>query len=165
MREGDRPGTRGNLKLLGFEGFLPMGAVATDDLPAAPGVYAVICNGFPVPVRRSVGGWFKGKDPTQDVGALTRRLVPGADVLYFGRAEQNSPGRGLRKRVDELLRFGRGQAVGHWGGRYLWQLSNPFANLIAWLPVEAADVKATELRLLEEFRDEHGVLPFANLRL
>ena len=158
-------GSEGHLRGLGFAGFVAMNEVNLADIPLLPGVYAVLRGGEPQVEGRSVGGWFKGKDPSVDVDILTARLNQDADVLYFGKAGQSSSRRGLRKRISELLQFGSGMPVGHWGGRYLWQLSSPFSNLLAWLPLDASEVDSFETVLLTDFRDTHGALPFANLRM
>ena len=69
----------------------------------------------------------------------------------------------LRKRLSQLLRFGAGSAIGHWGGRYLWQLADSADLLIAWKPTPEADPRSEEKQMLDEFVSLHGRLPFANL--
>lgn len=161
-----RIGTVRHLRALGFEGFIPLKEVSLDSIPNVPGVYAVAAAGRPVPIARSVGGWFKGKDPTVGINVLATRLQAGAEVLYFGKADAGAAAkRGLRSRIKELLRFGNGEPVGHWGGRYLWQLLEAETHLIAWLPVIESSAEHLEKELLREFLDEYGVLPFANLRM
>jgi hypothetical protein len=50
----------------------------------------------------------------------------------------------------------------HWGGRFLWQLASSDELLVAWrLERDFADA---ECDLIDEFRDVHGRLPYANLR-
>jgi hypothetical protein len=159
-------GTARHLRAAGFQGFMPMRDLALEDVPHGPGVYAVLAAGQQIPLVRNVGGWFKSKDPTVDLDRLASRIIPGTELLYIGKADSGSKGkRGLRSRIKELIRFGNGEPVGHWGGRYLWQLSDPFQNLIAWLPTSGVAAEEVEKRLLREFLDEHGVLPFANLRM
>lgn len=80
-----------------------------------------------------------------------------------GKADAGRSGRrGIRARFDEYLRFGMGEPIGHWGGRYLWQLAGTDELMICFKP--RTDPRDEETRLLELFRTEHGTLPFANLR-
>lgn len=55
--------------------------------------------------------------------------------------------------------------IGHWGGRYIWQLADADELLVAWHPIswdEAA--REYERRLLAHFGDlDEGRRPFANL--
>ena len=56
--------------------------------------------------------------------------------------------------------------MGHWGGRYLWQLADSSEFVIAWQesPTEV-NPRDEEKQLLRRFRETHGRLPFANLRI
>jgi hypothetical protein len=126
-------------------------------LPDGPGIYMVIApEGFaPLFLDRGTGGWFKGKDPNVPVENLRSRWVQGARDLYIGMTEWS-----LRTRVWDLLRFGHGELVPHWGGRHLWQLKDSGKLLLRWREHEAP--VREEARLLEEFESRYGRLPFAN---
>lgn len=41
-------------------------------------------------------------------------------MVYIGKA-----GTTLRKRLNQYLKFGNRQNIGHWGGRYIWQIKIP----------------------------------------
>ena len=161
-----RPWSADALREGGFVGFVPLATLEADDVPEAPGVYAVLrpSTAPPVFLDASTAGHFKGKVPSATVEVLTRKWVEGAEVVYIGKATPGSAGRrGLRRRLDEFRRFGAGEPVGHWGGRYLWQLADHAELLVAWnTPDEDASV--VESRMLRDFVAHYGVLPFANLR-
>jgi hypothetical protein len=55
--------------------------------------------------------------------------------------------------------------VGHWGGRYIWQLADAAELLVAWRELDdAGTARNDERRLLERFAElHHGQRPFANL--
>lgn len=53
------------------------------------------------------------------------------------------------------------KAVGHQGGRYLWQLAGAEEFLVAWKAV--ANPTAEENRILSEFFQHFGAYPFANI--
>jgi hypothetical protein len=93
---------------------------AEDKVPKTGGVYVVIRTeiGPPSFLKKSIGGWFKGKDPTVPAQALTADWVDGAEVVYIGKADE------LRRRLGQFAKFGAGEAIGHWGGRLIWQLAN-----------------------------------------
>ncbi len=153
--------TRERLDDLGFTGFLSVRSlVATRclEVPAGEGVYVVVRPTLSRPtfLTRSVGGWFKGKDPTVDVAVLRRRWLADTPVLYFGKA-----GTSLRRRVSALIAYGSGKPVSHQGGRYLWQVSGSPAFMIGWNACSTSRVR--ESILLAEFEKAHGQLPFANL--
>jgi hypothetical protein len=148
--------TRQHMQDIGFIGFIPLlGDLAR--VPERACIYTVVWDGStqPTVTERSTGGRFKQKDPTVDVAAAQAKLIPGCETLYIGRAKNG------RDRLELLARFGRGQPVGHWGGRYLWQLQEPTRLLVAWR--EEADPVRAEAELLDEFESHFGRLPYANL--
>jgi hypothetical protein len=65
----------------------------------------------------------------------------------------------------QFARFGAGEPVGPWGGRFIWQLNDSDSLLVAWHVVTWDELaRAYEKRLLARFAVLHrGVRPFANL--
>jgi hypothetical protein len=145
------------LKSIGFEGFVALRSVGTS-VPSAPGTYVVLSDGTADPSFAAVsqGGWFKGRNPAVAVDQLASKWVHGAQVVYIGQ------GSNLRRRISQLARFGLGHPVGHWGGRYLWQLDDCADLTIAWRRDD--EPTQAETALLSRFVARHGRLPFANLR-
>ena len=149
-----------------FRGFVRFADLDVADVPAAPGVYVVVRTSEEPPrfTAESGAGRFKAKDPAVAVDVLEKNWVEGPEVLYIGKATAGSAGRrGLQKRIDEYRRHGAGEPVGHWGGRFIWQLEDRDDLLVAWNPVEE-DASAVESRMLGDFKERYGALPFANLR-
>lgn len=151
----------------GFLGFRTIRQLETDQcqsVPAQPGVYLILRPATKTPrfLEVSPGGHFKGRNPTVSVERLERDWVPAAAVLYIGKAGGEASGATLRSRLCSYLRFGFGAPVGHWGGRFIWQLHDHAELLVAWKPV--ADARGVEAALIREFRDQFGMRPFANLR-
>lgn len=156
--------TKNDLEGRGYEGFISFAVLragALDRVPRVPGTYVVIApEGAPAFSASSRGGHFKGKDPGVDVGTLEAKWVDDAAVVYVGKAEV------LRRRLNEFCRFGAGAAVGHWGGRYVWQVEGSDEWLVAWKSCEELETAlAAEASMLNLFAEHHnGRLPFANLR-
>ena len=156
------------LRKLGFVGFVRMGSrqnrISLDVIPDAKGVYLVLKADDEAPRfrSRSTGGHFKGKDPTVPVATLKGRWVKNTIVLYVGKAGGQESRATLRSRIEQYVRFGRGQPVGHWGGRYVWQLEESDELLVCWKP--CSDPSGLEKRLVKKFENAYGKLPFANLR-
>ena len=157
--------TRQGLESRGFRGFVPFSGLTGAEIPKVAGVYVVVRPAVspPVFVSTSAAGHFKGRDPSVRVEVLQEAWVEGAEVLYFGKAGSGRDGRrGLRKRLDEYRRFGMGEAVAHWGGRFIWQMDDAGALLVGWWPTPQEDPSDVEARMIAEFVDAYGARPFAN---
>jgi hypothetical protein len=88
--------------------------------------------------------------------ALVSNWVPGAEVVYIGKADQ------LRRRLVQFADFGAGRPVGHWGGRLIWQLADVAALQVAWKATPDCLPIAAEADLISKFRKACGKPPFAN---
>lgn len=157
--------SRVELEERGYEGFVSFTDLrngALSQVPQTPGSYAVMIEGIkPEFIEVSRGGHFKGKDPSVKISALREKWVHGASVAYIGKAEN------MQRRLREFCRFGAGAAIGHWGGRYLWQVAGSDDWLVCWKACEDNETALeAEAALLREFGEAHGGrMPFANLRL
>lgn len=156
--------SRSNLEGRGYAGFVSFTELrngALTHVPREPGAYVVmVADVAPQFSQESRGGDFKGKDPTVDTEILRSNWVEGAVVVYVGKAED------LKRRLNEFCRFGSGVPIGHWGGRYVWQVADSDEWLVCWKSCDEGEIALeAEAALLREFADAHGGrLPFANLR-
>jgi hypothetical protein len=67
-------------------------------------------------------------------------------------------------RLREYMDFGSGKPLGHWGGRYVWQLDGSSDLVVAWKKTPGAVPREAEIELLSRFRQTFGGrLPFANI--
>lgn len=164
---------RRDLQAEGFTGWRTWHELRSSDLaevPCKPGAYVVFRSSTadPVFIHPSPAGWFKGQDPSVSVERLENEWVPDAHVVYIGKADfhrRRKPIEALRERLREFARFGTGEAIGHWGGRLIWQLADSAQLLVAWQDVTwGEEARGYERRLLRRFADLHGgQRPFANL--
>ena len=143
----------------GFVGFLPWKDLSLEEIPAEQGVYVVLNASADPPelLSQSPAGRFKGRDPTASRTTLETAWVEGCPLVYIGKAA------GLRTRLRQYRDHGQGKPVGHWGGRYIWQLSDSDELLVAWKVTNDAP-ELVEREMLAAFVDRYGQLPFANLR-
>lgn len=97
-------------------------------------------------------------NPTVEVDTLASNWVAGASIIYIGKADQ------LQRRIKQYAQFGAGRPIGHWGGRYIWQVEGCQQLPLAWraLP-DGSDARGEEIMLMQEFMTSHGARPFANL--
>lgn len=152
----------------GFSGFISVNDLRDGNITVIPkenGVYVVLREDKTVPdfLDKSVGGWYKGTDPTERIDKLQSKWVPGSHTIYIGKGTGSSGG--LQRRIKELLDFGSGKKVAHRGGRYIWQIENSDEFIISWKTTEL-DKHAEDLesKMLNRFIKGYGCLPFANLR-
>ena len=131
-------------------------------IPKEHGVYLVRGLSATEPAFRlkSEAGWFKGKDPSYPLAVVEQNWVKGASIVYIGKAGGAS---GLRQRVGQLIDFAYGKPIGHRGGRMLWHLAD-WKNLrLQWMVCQPGLADELESRLIEQFRQQYGLRPFANM--
>lgn len=156
------------LKDLGFIGFKSMRELFDDCtvISKARGVYMVlyVAKELPSFVNVGSGGHFKGKDPNVLTEVLKDEWVDDTIVVYIGKAGKDGSKATLLSRLKQYLRFGQGQDVGHWGGRYIWQIKDLLKLIVCWKPLQSQDPANLESELIQEFKLEYGKRPFANLK-
>lgn len=157
-----------SLKQNGFEGFKTIKSLMENAscIPTQKGIYMVICDGETGPsfLPTGSGGHFKGKDPNVPDEMLQAKWIDQTKVIYIGKAGNITGGATLRSRLRQYLKFGQGENVGHWGGRYIWQLEGARELMICWKVLPNEDPREEEKRLIRDFMQQYdGLLPFANL--
>ena len=160
---------RDYLQAQGFEGFKTVGELmdgAKSRIPVQKGVYVVLRESESTPqfLKEGTGGFFKGKNPNVSLAELEENWVAGTPVLYIGKAGGAGSSATLQKRLDQYLRFGRGANVGHWGGRYIWQLADSRDLVVCWKSLVNENPRDVEQKMIADFKAVHaGKRPFANL--
>ena len=156
-----------DIKKNGFSGFKTVAELWMDKsiIPKTRGVYLVInpsCDKIEF-INPGVGGFFKGQDPNVSIAVLKHNHVENSQVVYIGKAGSLTGQATLHSRIVQYLRFGETKNVGHWGGRFIWQLKNHSALIFCWKPTMEDDPREVEKQLLSDFIKQFGVRPFANL--
>jgi hypothetical protein len=153
-----------DLKATGFVGWRTWNELRGNGfaaVPRTPAVYVLFRAEATKPafLAKSPGGRFKGRDPTVSVSTLAEKWVPGAHIVYIGKAKV------ANRRLKQFARFGAGEPVGHWGGRLIWQLVDVASVLVAWHSITWSETaREYEKRLIAHFEEIHGgSMPFANL--
>ena len=156
-----------DIRANGFDGFVAIPALQRSkccEVPKKQGVYLILRPSIFSPefLSESIGGHFKGQTPTVSLSELESKWVDGTLVLNIGKA---GPGTAtLRGRLKDYVQFGQGKAIGHRGGRYIWQLRQSCALLVCWKVISDTLPRTVEKDLLREFEAVYGKLPFANLK-
>ncbi len=127
------------------------------------GVYLVLRLGTAAPDFLPAGTG-PAKYPSEKVGDLQSRWVKGAVVLNIGKAGGPDIEETLRGRLKKYMRFGQGKNSGHSGGRRIWQLRDSGDLLVCWKPTAKAIPKQVETKLIRQFEQRYGKVPFANAR-
>ena len=151
----------------GFEGFLPVGTLRSNisKIPNQKGVYLILYNSDKQPafIEKGTGGFFKKIDPNVSIEELQHKWIEGSKVIYIGKAGGKGSSATLRSRIIQYLRFGDGESVGHYGGRFIWQINHSDRLFLCWKPMTIQDPRTEEARLIRLFMDEYGKRPYANL--
>lgn len=63
----------------------------------------------------------------------------------------------------QYMKFGKGEPVGHWGGRYIWQLKDNKKLIVCWRTTTNEDPRVIEKEMIETFESSYGGKPFANI--
>ncbi len=151
------------LKKLGFIGFESVKSLMMSDfsqVPSQGGIYAIVREKTEAPDFNEIGsgGFFKKKNPNVSIAELKKNWVDGSEVIYIGKATS------LRNRLNQYMRFGQGEGIGHYGGRFIWQLKDSRDLLVCWKPTPGKDPREVEKQMIQEFKASHdGMRPFANL--
>lgn len=150
------------LKKQGFVGFKTMRELFIDAslIPKIKGVYLILNPNFQKAefLEIGTGGHFKGKNPNVSIEKLRFNWVDNSLVVYVGQSKE------LNKRLKQYFAFGQGLKVGHWGGRFIWQLKKSADLIVCWKPLPDDDPIVVENHLIELFVAKYGKRPFANLR-
>lgn len=143
----------------GFESAHRIADLDLAQVPREAGVYVVLrWRSEDAVAFLAVGsaGRFRDRDPNVDIEQLEAAWVDGADVLYVGKGDD------LRQRIGLLQRFGAGEPVAHWGGRYVWQLEGAAELRVAWRTTDPAFNVSLRASLVDAFIAEHDRRPFGN---
>tara|TARA_B100000963_G_C22635909_1_gene677583 strand:+ start:4060 stop:4980 length:921 start_codon:yes stop_codon:yes gene_type:complete len=156
----------------GFQGFETIEKLMKDSskLPNYSGVYILLNKNsidrnmdyepaYSSFIFPGTGGFFKDKDPNVEISVLQRKMHPDSNVMYIGKASD------LKRRIKQYLAFGQGKNVGHYGGRYIWQLKQSSKLILAYKKVSENPLpEEYERALINMHKVRFNKLPFANLR-
>lgn len=155
------------IKEFGFTGFERIRELNFDSsvIPDKRGVYFVLIDNpksasFVIP---GTGGHFKGRDPNVSIEELANNWVTSSLVVYIGKAGGSDSSATLRSRLKQYLKFGQGKPVGHYGGRYIWQIQDSENLRICWKQTPTEEPRTVESNLITQFVSVYGKRPFANL--
>jgi hypothetical protein len=156
-----------DIKKGGFEGFHPIKKLGMNFqlIPNIRGVYLILNLDSQEPSYSAIGtgGHFKEKNPNVPIAILQSNWLYKTIVVYIGKAGAENSKATLRSRLGQYLKFGQGKDIGHWGGRFIWQLAAAQELVVCWRPLPESDPRTMESELINDFLTQYGRLPFANL--
>ena len=155
------------LEEVGFTGFLSVRELRelkkmrrfSSTVPSTKGVYVILRLNESKPkfLEKGTGGYFRGEDPNVPIAELKRNWVNGTSIMYIGKTGN------LKQRISAYIKFGEMKAVGHRGGRLIWQLADSDDLVVCWKPT-AQVPREVEKEMIQCFKYAHGnQRPFANL--
>ena len=146
----------------GFIGFTKVEKLATEvnNIVDLPGVYIVLymSNLKPNFILKGTGGFFKNKNPNVKIEILDDNWVTNANIVYIGKATS------LQVRIKQFIYFGQGRNIGHYGGRYIWQIEKSNELLFCWKIFDNINPRDFEKKLINQFQQKYYKKPFANLK-
>jgi hypothetical protein len=86
-------------------------------------------------------------------------------LIYIGQAGGNGSANTLNKRIRQYINFGNGKNVGHYGGRFIWQIKDNHQLIFAWKEVPNDNPSVIEKQLLMDYINHYRMFPFANLKM
>jgi len=155
------------LKKQGLNGFYSIKELTQNPLliPKEKGVYLVLSFYNEVKfLKEGTGGYFKGKNPNVPIAELKRNWISNALILYIGKAGGLDSKATLYSRLKQYIKFGQGKDVGHYGGRFIWQIQNSNELIVCWKELFNSEPSIVESQLIEEFSKKYTKRPFANLK-
>ncbi len=156
-----------SIKQVGFVGFRTIASIQKDYsiLPKIKGAYLIVKPDSKQPKFLEIGsgGHFKGRNPNVPIDTLHDNWVDESMVVYIGKAGGRTGSATLHSRLKQYFNFGQCKPVGHWGGRFIWQLRDSGSLIVCWKPLPDREPREYESKLIQEFISQYGQLPFANL--
>jgi hypothetical protein len=162
------------IKKYGFTGFVSIVELGKDFniIPNERGVYLILKLDLELSFKKiGDGAYFKNEDPNVDIKILKQKWLENNIILYVGQAGGirlgNWSNSTLKERIKAYIKFGNGKAIGHRGGRLIWQIENNKNLIVCWkeLKDKIDDPCKIETQLLNDFKlRNNDKLPFANLR-
>lgn len=146
--------------------------IDSSDIPDIKGVYLVLTQkpNRPDFINPGVGPklYKKKTDPNVRIEELKSNWVNDTLTVYIGKAggqkkDGSEMAATLKSRIKTYLRFGQGNDVRHYGGRYIWQLANHNDLIFCWRTTNGRDPRELERNLISDFKGQYVCRPFANL--
>jgi hypothetical protein len=154
-------------KKLGFQGFFTIKELQNNIsvIPKTIGIYYVLTTILEKPnfLKIGTGGYFKDKNPNVSISELEQNWIEKTEIIYIGKAGSRDGSATLQSRIKQYLNFGLGKKVGHWGGRFIWQIDNSHGLIICWKSSDKIEPRELEKEHIQKFKTEFGKRPFANL--
>jgi hypothetical protein len=157
------------IKKQGFVGFKSVEDIRENSgtIPKSKGVYVVLHPNYQKVdfLDIGTGGFFKGKNPNVTLEDLKNNWVMNSHLIYIGQAGGNGSANTLNKRIRQYINFGNGKNVGHYGGRFIWQIKDNHQLIFAWKEVPNDNPSVIEKQLLMDYINHYRMFPFANLKM